>query len=369
MAHKKIMLIAGEDSGDLHGAELIKALRGSSPDYKFCGVGGDKMIKQGLVPIDHIKNLNVIGIIEVIKHYPRISKIFNKVLHYIKTEKPEKVILIDYPGFNLRLAKKISGLGIEVIYFILPQVWAWKSSRAETLNKFTDKRISIIPLEKNWFKKRNIDVSFVGNPLIELQKIQVEKEFIRKKYKISKGDKIVALMPGSRDSEIQKHWPIFLKTISLINNQKGFSIVPVLLKAPNIKIDKLPKKVISTKEDHYEILSIADAAVVCSGTATLETAILGCPMVVCYQLSAITWFLAQRMSSVEHLSLVNIISNKKIVNELLQQKMTPENILKELKFLLSKKGNETIKKEYRILTNSLRSKTNPYLEAAAHVLQ
>ena len=174
MAHKKIVLIAGEDSGDLHGSQLIKALKQSNETYEFYGIGGEKMIKQGLTPIEHIKNLNVIGLIEVLKHYPRIKMIFNKTLAFIKKTQPEKVILIDYPGFNLRLAKKISKMGIEISYFILPQVWAWRSSRAKILEQNTDKRISIIPLEKDWFKKRNIEILYVGNPLIELQKIKSE---------------------------------------------------------------------------------------------------------------------------------------------------------------------------------------------------
>ena len=375
MAHKKIVIIAGEDSGDLHGAELIKALKQSNPTYEFCGIGGDKMIKQGLVPIDHIKNLNVIGLVEILKHYPRIKKIFNKTLSFIKQTKPEKVILIDYPGFNLKLAKKISKMDIEVSYFILPQVWAWRSSRAKTLEQNTDKRISIIPLEKDWFKKRNIEISYVGNPLIELQKIKSDKNLVNTtlksiiSYNILPNDKVVVLMPGSRKSEIQKHWPIFLQTLDLMQKNSSYNIVPILLEAPNVDIDNIPNHVISTKDNHHEILSIADAAIVCSGTATLETAILGCPMVVCYQLSPITWFLAQRMSSVKYLSLVNLISGKNVVKELLQNNMSADNIMKEVIYLLSEDGKKTIKKDYALLIDSLESKTSAYQEAAKYILQ
>ena len=369
MAHKKIILIAGEDSGDLHGAELIKALKNLNTNYEFCGIGGEKMIQQGLVPIEHIKNLNVIGLVEVLKHYPRIKKIFNKTLSFIKKVRPEKVILIDYPGFNLKLAKKISNLGIEVSYFILPQVWAWRSSRAKSLEKNTDKRISIIPLEKDWFKKRGIKISYVGNPLIDLKKIKSDKSALHAKYNILPNDKIVVLMPGSRKSEIQKHWPIFLQTIGLMQKNSSYNIVPILLEAPNVDIDNIPGHVITTKDNHHEILSIADAAIVCSGTATLETAILGCPMVVCYQLSSITWFLAQRMSSVKYLSLVNLISEKKVVKELLQGDMSADNIMGEIIYLLSEDGKKTIKKDYAVLIDSLESKTSPYHEAAKKIIQ
>ena len=327
------------------------------------------MIQQGLTPIEHIKNLNVIGLVEVLKHYPRIKRIFNKTLLFIKNTRPEKVILIDYPGFNLRLAKKISNMGIEVSYFILPQVWAWRSSRAKILEENTDKRISIIPLEEDWFKKRDIEILYVGNPLIDLKNIEADKSALYKKYNISSGDKIVALMPGSRKSEIQKHWPIFLQTLNLLKKQSSYNIVPILLKAPNVVIDNIPSDIITIKEDHYEVLSVADAAIVCSGTATLETAILGCPMVVCYKLSSITWFLAQKMSSVKYLSLVNLIGNKNIVKELLQNDMNANNITKQIIYLLSEEGQEKTKTDYRELINSLTSKTNPYKEAAKYILQ
>ena len=369
MAHKKIVIIAGEDSGDLHGSQLIKALKQSNETYEFYGIGGEKMIKQGLIPIEHIKNLNVIGLIEVLKHYPRIKMIFNKTLAFIKKTQPEKVILIDYPGSNLRLAKKISKMGIEISYFILPQVWAWRSSRAKILEQNTDKRISIIPLEKDWFKKRNIEISYVGNPLIALQNIRADKNLLYERYNISSNDKVVALMPGSRKSEIQKHWPIFLQTLDLLPKQSSHNIVPVLLEAPNVTIDDIPDNVITTKENHYEILSVADAAIVSSGTATLETAILGCPMVVCYKLSAVTWFLAQNMSSVKYLSLVNLISDKNVVKELLQNEMNASNIAEQIIYLLSRDGRETTRAGYRELIHSLTSKTNPYKEAAKYILQ
>tara|TARA_B100000902_G_scaffold259965_1_gene246204 strand:+ start:1949 stop:3079 length:1131 start_codon:yes stop_codon:yes gene_type:complete len=369
MANKKIVLIAGEDSGDLHGSHLIREIKNSDPSFEFHGIGGDKMISEGLKPIEHIKNLNVIGIVEVLRHYPRIKKIFNNTLSFIKKTRPEKVVLIDYPGFNLRLAKKISKMGIEVSYFILPQVWAWKSSRAKTLEENTDKRISIIPLEKNWFKKRDIDIKYVGNPLINLKNIRGKKDNLFKEHGISCDDKVVVLMPGSRRSEIEKHWKIFLETVDILDKKLDKKIIPVLLQAPNASINNVPDNFIVTKEKHYEILSVADAAIVSSGTATLETAILGCPMVVCYKLSPVTWFLAQRMSSVKYLSLVNLIGNKKIVKELLQSEMVASNIAEEVLFLLSSDGQKNVKSDYRELVGSLNSKTSPYEEAAQYILE
>ena len=370
MSNKKIVIIAGEDSGDLHGAHLIKEMKKIDPDFTFYGVGGDKMIGAGLNHIEHIKNLNVIGIVEVLKHYPRIKKIFNKTVSLIKEINPQQVILIDYPGFNMRLAKKVKKLGVSVTYFILPQVWAWNSKRAEQLKKLCDKLVSIIPFEKQWFKKRNIDVHFVGHPLISILDKTFEKNFLHQKYNIDQNKKIVALMPGSRKSEIKKHWGVFLDTIKQLKKDNKHEIQPVLIQAPNIAIENVPDNIIRIKDNHYEALSSADVAIVCSGTATLETALLGCPMVVCYKLSSITWFLAKRMASVKHLSLVNLIVGKEVVAELLQNNMKPKNITKEIYYLLSQEGKAEWKQNHDLLVNSIdTTRKNPYQNAAKYILQ
>jgi len=370
MSNKKIVIIAGEDSGDLHGAHLIKEMKKIDPDFTFYGVGGDKMIGAGLNHIEHIKNLNVIGIVEVLKHYPRIKKIFNKTVSLIKEISPQQVILIDYPGFNMRLAKKVKKLGVSVTYFILPQVWAWNSKRAEQLKKLCDKLVSIIPFEKQWFKKRNIDVHFVGHPLISILDKTFEKNFLHQKYNIDQNKKIVALMPGSRKSEIKKHWGVFLDTIKQLKKDNKHEIQPVLIQAPNIAIENVPDNIIRIKDNHYEALSSADVAIVCSGTATLETALLRCPMVVCYKLSSITWFLAKRMASVKHLSLVNLIVGKEVVAELLQNNMKPKNIAKEIYCLLSQEGKAAWKQNHALLVSSIdTTRKNPYQNAAKYILQ
>ena len=370
MSNKKIVIIAGEDSGDLHGSHLIKEMKKIDPDFTFYGVGGDKMIGAGLNHIEHIKNLNVIGIVEVLKHYPRIKKIFNKTVSLIKEINPQQVILIDYPGFNMRLAKKVKKLGVSVTYFILPQAWAWNSKRAEQLKKLCDKLVSIIPFEKQWFKKRNIDVHFVGHPLISILDKTFEKNFLHQKYNIDQNKKIVALMPGSRKSEIKKHWGVFLDTIKQLKKDNKHEIQPVLIQAPNIAIENVPDNIIRIKDNHYEALSSADVAIVCSGTATLETALLRCPMVVCYKLSSITWFLAKRMASVKHLSLVNLIVGKEVVAELLQNNMKPKNITKEIYYLLSQEGKAEWKQNHDLLVNSIdTTRKNPYQNAAKYILQ
>ena len=370
MVNNKIVIIAGEDSGDLHGSKLIAQMKNINPNLSFYGIGGDRMIQAGLNKIEHVKNLNVIGLFEVLKHYPRIKKIFNKTIKFINKLKPDKVILIDYPGFNIRLAKKMKKLGIPVSYFILPQVWAWNSSRAKDLQKTCEQLVSIIPFEKKWFRDRKIDVHFVGHPLISILKQEFDSGFLHKKYNIDQDKKIIALLPGSRTSEIKKHWPIFLKTISVLNVSSKHKIQPILIQAPNVKIKNIPKDLIVVDKNHYEALSSADAAIVCSGTATLETALLNCPMVVCYKLSSLTWFFANKMSLVKYLSLVNLITEKEVVKELLQKNMTATNIVSEINYLFSNEGKAAWKKNYSLLVEKMKSETkNPYHNAAKHILQ
>ena len=370
MLDKKIVIIAGEDSGDLHGAHLIKEMQKIDPNFSFYGIGGDKMIEAGLNHVEHIKNLNVIGIVEVLKHYPRIKKIFNKTVTLVKELKPQQVVLIDYPGFNMKLAKEVKKLGVSISYFILPQVWAWNSKRAEQLKNLCDKLVSIIPFEKKWFEKRNIDVHFVGHPLISILDRSFEKNFLRQKYNIPQNKKIVALMPGSRKSEIKKHWEIFLDTIKQLKADGKHKIQPVLIQAPNVVVGSVPKNIITVQDNHYDALYSADVAIVCSGTATLETALLKCPMVVCYKLSSITWFLAKKMASVKHLSLVNLIVGKEVVTELLQNNMKPKNIVKEVNYLLSEEGKTTWKQNYELLVSKIDiTRKNPYQNAAKHILQ
>ena len=349
MINNKIVIIAGEDSGDLHGSKLIAQMKTINPDLSFYGIGGDKMIQAGLNKVEHIKNMNVIGLFEVLKHYPRIKKIFNKTVRFINELKPNKVILIDYPGFNIRLAKKMKKLGIPVSYFILPQVWAWNSSRAKTLQQTCKQLISIIPFEKEWFSNQQIDVHFVGHPLTSILKQKFDSGFLHKRYEIGQDKKIIALLPGSRTSEVKKHWPIFLKTIKAFNASSNHKIQPILIQAPNIKIENVPEGLVVIDKNHYEALSCADAAIVCSGTATLETALLNCPMVVCYKLSSLTWFFAKKMSLVKHLSLVNLITEKEAVKELLQKNMTATNIVNEVNYLFSNEGKNAWAKNYGLL--------------------
>ena len=366
MTKEKIFIIAGEDSGDLHGAKLISEIKKINPSADFYGIGGNRMQKEGLYITEHISNLNIIGLFEVIKHYARIKKIFNDTLLEIKKIKPDKVVLIDYPGFNLRMAKKLYALNFDVTYFILPQVWAWKESRKKTLQKYCKRLISIIPFEQNWFKSRGINVHYAGHPISSLSDKNYDKEKFRQTFNIPSSNKIIALLPGSRKGEIERHWKVFLDTVDNINSSSN-NITFVLIEGQNVNID-CPKDIIKIKERQYEAIFSADAAIVCSGTATLETAMLRCPMIVCYKLSTPTWYLAKLMSKVKYLSLVNLIAEEKIVTEFLQKEMSSKNLSKGiLSIINNSEKQDAQQRNYLKLIDKLSVEGSPYLSAAKHI--
>ena len=365
MSKEKIFIISGEDSGDLHGAKLMASIKQVNPNTEFFGIGGNRMQKEGLQLTEHIKNLNIIGIFEVVKHYSRIKKIFNNTISEIKKINPDKVILIDYPGFNLRLAKKLSTLNIDITYFILPQVWAWKESRAKTLQQYCNKLISIIPFEQKWFSQKNIPVHYAGHPLSELSDLTFDRGSFCQRHGIPEENKIIILMPGSRSVEIKRHWKIFEKAVQNLRKQhQNFSFV--LLEGDNVNISS-SVNIVKIKENQYEAIGIADAAIVCSGTATLETAMLRCPMIVCYKLSWPTWILAQMLSKVKYLSLVNLIAEDKVVDEYLQNKMTAKNLTSGVNNLFKNENRDTVVEKYKRLIEKLKTNENPYTSAARYI--
>ena len=331
---KTMFIIAGEESGDIHGAKLVQEIKKLNPAIKFIGHGGNKMKAAGVDIIEHISKLSFVGFTEVLKHLPFIRRVMNNTIRQIKTIQPARVILIDYPGFNLRLAKKIQKLNIPITYFILPQVWAWKENRAFKIKNFTDQALSIIPFEKDWFNKRAIAIDFVGHPFVDIEKPKVRKKDFFLKHSLLSDRPLLTLLPGSRQQEIDRHWPIL---INVINKLHGVfpNLQFILGKAPNVFISDIPKYVNIEETNVRLAMTCGDAGFVASGTATLESAVLGLPTVVCYKTSYITYWIGKRLAKVKYLSLINLIAKRKIVPELLQKKMTPEALIKAIIPLLS----------------------------------
>ena len=328
---KKLYIIAGEASGDLHGSNLIKQLKNIDSAIDIRCWGGDKMQAEGATLIKHYKELAFMGFIEVVKNLPTILKNISFCKEDILSYKPNAIILIDYPGFNLRIAKWAKQQGIKVIYYISPQVWAWKENRVQLMKQCIDKMICIIPFEKDFYKNKwNWDVEYVGHPLVEV----VEQFNIQhSNFKIE--NNIIALLPGSRKQEILTKLPIML---SVVEHFPTYQFV--VAKAPGLDEDFYnnliaPYKNVSwVVNETYALLSKAKAALVTSGTATLETALFGVPQIICYKGSNISYQIAKKLIKIKFIGLVNLIMDKEVVKELIQHQLTTQNLHKELTLLL-----------------------------------
>lgn len=328
----KVFIVAGEESGDLHASKLVKHLKKNNQHIEFHGHGGDRMAKEGVQIIEHINKLAIVGFFEVIKHLPYMLKVMGKTVNWIKENNPDRIILVDYPGFNLRLARESKRLGIPVTYFILPQVWAWKEKRVSILRDNVDQCLSIIPFEQEWFEKRNIKANFVGHPFTELGYEKPSSDFYLE-HNLDPNDIILSVFPGSRQQEVKQHLPILIKTIEKIMLEIP-NLKIVFGKAPGVKIDNIPNYIKVEKNNPQLALRYGNAALVSSGTASLESAVLDIPIVVFYRFSILTWLLAKNMANVKFACIVNLIANKMIVPEFIQRNMTSDKLTKAITPLL-----------------------------------
>ena len=332
LSNLTFFVIAGEASGDLHGAKLMQELQKLAPNISFIGHGGDKMIDQGLKVIQHIDKMSVMGFSEIIKHLPFLFNVMGETLNQLEEIKPNRIILIDYPGFNLRLAKNCSGLSIPITYFILPQLWAWKEKRIKTFQRYIDQSLSIFPFEQGWFEKRDVPTNYVGHPFTENIGPSLTKTEFYKKHKIDENRNVVTLLPGSRQQEVDQLWPIFYKSAMEIKEKQDVDIV--VGKFSGITLPD-QKDVLIENDDIYAAISYAKAAITASGTASLECAVLDTPEVVCYKLSYISGLILKQLNKTPFISMVNLIANRKIVTEFVQSGVKVKNIVREITPLLS----------------------------------
>jgi lipid-A-disaccharide synthase len=356
-------IIAGEASGDLHGSNLIRALHVEDPAAEIRAWGGDKMAAAGATLVKHYRDLAFMGFVEVIKHLGTILKNIRFCKKDILAFKPDVLVLIDYPGFNLRIAKWAKGQGIKVVYYISPQVWAWKESRVAAIKRDVDKMLVILPFEQDFYKdKWAFDVAYVGHPLIEV----VQHERAEVPVVPLAGKPVIALLPGSRAQEIKQQLPVML---SVINDFPDYQFV--VAGAPS-QPDALYEALIGNsgvlliRNQTYNLLKQAMAALVTSGTATLETALFGVPQVVCYWGNPVSFWLAKKLVKIKYISLVNLIMDREVVTELIQNDLNQERLKAELALLLS--GGEhtvTMMKNYAALWDKLGSKAASGLAAKA----
>ncbi|MFT6012967.1 MAG: lipid-A-disaccharide synthase [Chitinophagales bacterium] len=344
----KYYLIAGEASGDLHGANLMKAIAKKDASASFRFWGGDKMnALEGSVQVEHYKNTAFMGFVEVLKHLPTIFRFIKKCKEDILAYQPDTIIFIDYPGFNLRIAKFAKLAGFKTIYYISPQVWAWKESRVKKIKQYIDKMLVILPFEKPFYDKWNYAVDYVGHPLLD--------EISNQEYHLSlRVDKpIIALLPGSRKQEIQTILPSFLSIVSKFPAYQ-FVIAGLDHIDANIYQELIQdKEVLVVKNETYELLSKSAAALVASGTATLECAIFGVPMLVGYRGNFISYHMGKYLIKVPYIALVNILAERKIVPELIQNDLNPQNLEANLKDILSEVTNKEMKANFKQMVEVL----------------
>lgn len=338
-----ILIVAGEPSGDSHGAHLVQKLRQAMPYSEFTAMGLSKLSAAGANLIVNAEELAVVGFVDVFLKLTKIVRAFRRVLRFIKKTPPKIMILIDYPGFNLRLAKAVKKINpsVKVIYYISPQLWAWRYQRMETIKQYVDHMAVILPFEVEMYQRENIPVHYVGNPLIDQVQTSLLPNDRRKYFGFDNAQQtIIGLMPGSRESEIRFILPTLIDSARRLQQELPdvHFLIPV---APNIKLamlkpylETLPFPITLVENLHYDAISLCDAVIVASGTATLEVALLNKPMVIVYKSSKINMAIAKRVVNVTHIGLCNIVAEKTIVKEFIQDQATPDQISHEVKELL-----------------------------------
>lgn len=352
----RFFILAGEASGDLHGSRLAKGLKIADPQAEIIGWGGDHMAQEGVRIEKHYSELAFMGFLEVVKNLPEILSNFRKVKRRIEELRPDAVILIDYPGFNLRMAKWAAQKGMHVFYFISPQLWAWHTSRARLIGKYVERMYVIFPFEKDFYAEHGIEVDYFGHPLVETVASFHADPHFKDRYDLDAESQLVALLPGSRRQEIKKALPVMLSVISDFPHLQ-FAVAG----APGLGADyyqaflKERPHVRLILNDTYNLLHHAHAALVTSGTATLEAALFGVPQVICYKANALSYRLAKMLvnKNLQHIGIVNLIAGKTIVPELIQHQFTHERLRAELGKLLDPSTCLEMKAAYENLRRQL----------------
>lgn len=361
----KVMFSAGEASGDTHAASVAKALKELYPDVEMFGMGGSLMAQEGVRIVYDIKDLGFIGAIEIIKALPTFFKLRSYLKNLMITEKPDVFVCVDYPGFNMRLAKVAHELGIPVIYYIAPTIWAWHKSRGKDIARYVTKVASIFPFEAEAYREFNCDVEFVGHPLLDIVKPTLSKEDSYTYFNASSEELNVLLMPGSRKQEVMTLLDDMLEGAEIVKNrlagENGRSLHFWLPRAHTIDRDSLEtiiakhsEQVTITESKTYDLMQICDACLAASGTATLETALMGLPTVLLYRLSPITFKLGKILVHLDYVGLPNILAGREVIPELLQNDVIPTNIATLLyKILRDEEYNKQMKEDLQMVRKKM----------------
>lgn len=334
------MIITGEVSGDLIGSALIKELKSLKPHLNIVGIGGDNMRKEGMEIIYHSDQMAFLGFVEVLKHLPFIRKVQRKLIDIIEDEKIRCIVLIDYPGFNLSIAKKLKPLGVKIVYYVSPQIWAWAKGRIKKVKKFVDKMLVVFPFEVEFYGKDNIDVQYVGHPLVErvIRYKFLSKDDFYSKFKLEKDKELLLVMPGSRKQEVKEIFPEAIK--AAVKLGKEFNLQVVVARSKNIDEEYLLQlsggdKFLSIADYNYELMKYSKIGIIKSGTSTLEAGYFSLPMVIVYKTSTLTYLIGKQLIKLDRIGMVNILLSEMAVPELIQNNASAENIFKAASNILS----------------------------------
>lgn len=331
---REILFVAGETSGDLHAAAVARELSSlGGGALRLRGIGGDRMRDAGVQLDEHIREFAVLGLIEVLRHVPKHWRTLRELRDRIRSGRVALVILVDYPGFNMRVAEAAAASGVPVLYYIVPQVWAWGASRLEKLARWVRKAAVILPFEEQLLRAHGIDATFVGHPLVDGATAMPSRAAARAQLGLDGNARVLALFPGSRTQEIARHLDPFVRTAELLRAEDP-ALQVLVSAAPHVAIDaaRCPFRVV--REASLAVLRAADAAMCKSGTTTLEAAVAGCPLIVAYRAHPLTFFAARRLVKIPHIGLVNVVAGREIAREFVQDALRPERAAEALRPLL-----------------------------------
>jgi lipid-A-disaccharide synthase len=342
---KKILIIAGEASGDLHGANLVREIKQQDRSIVFFGVGSRQMADSGVKLLADASEISVVGATEVLTHLRPIYRVFSRLKRFLAEDRPDLLILIDFPDFNIMLGKRAKKIGIPVLYYISPQVWAWRKNRIYEIARLVEAMVVVFPFEVELYKRAGVDVRFVGHPLTDIVQSPYNQVEAKEQFGLDPAKRIIAILPGSRKKEISSLLPDMLSAAEILNRRFN-DIQYILPVAPTLSQDfirtfitRSEVPVTITDGRVYDVLRASDVALVTSGTATLETGLMAVPMVIVYRISALSYFIGSLFINVDHIGLVNIVAGKRIVPELIQHDATPGKMADALETLIIDQDN------------------------------
>jgi lipid-A-disaccharide synthase len=371
------LISAGEASGDLYAAELVEALRRRHPDLDFFGCAGPRMQQVGVRAAVDTRSIAVVGLVEVIRHIPRVYREYRKLLAATIEAKPDVAILTDSPDFHLRLARKLRKLGIPVIYFVAPQVWAWRKGRLPLMRRTIDRLLCIFPFEPQFFAENGINATYIGHPLTRLVRPSAGRDELRRRYGVPADAPLVALLPGSRKGEAARHLPILLEAVGRIRRAQAkpsphfiLAVPPGTVALESIFRERISEASIQLLEGQtWDVLACSDLALAASGTVTIEATLLGTPLIAFYRVNNLSWWMGRHLVKVPFYSMVNLVAGRRIVPELIQNEMNATQLADQALSLLGDRGaREKMRLEMRLVAEKLSGPEDP-MEVAASIVE